>query len=102
MHYSYYMTNTDTGQCRCDALTNLNVPDGASGVDARCAQPLWICLIPIKGCQRRTELAVLVLHQHFSVRQRHFFTQYICDSLDTMIFIRPMTAKAVICAYQHR
>lgn len=61
------MINAETVQCRRDALTNLDVPDGASGVNARCAQPLWICLVPIKGCQRRTELAVLVLHQHFSV-----------------------------------
>ena len=39
----------------------LNVPYGACGVDAGGAQAVEVCLIPVKGCQRRAELAVLVL-----------------------------------------
>lgn len=58
------MTNICTVECQHGAVTHLDVPDGTRSVNARCAQPLWIRLIPIKGCQWRTELAVLVLHQH--------------------------------------
>ena len=41
---------------------HLYIPNGARGVDAGCAQALGVRLVPVEGCERRTELAVLVLH----------------------------------------
>ena len=47
-------------------MSDLNIPDGASGVYAGGTQPLWICLIPVKRGQGCAELAVFILHQQKS------------------------------------
>ena len=68
--YSALNTSTDTSRYLCALVTDLNIPDGACGVNARGTQPLWIGLVPIKGRQGSTELAVLVLHQNSTSRQQ--------------------------------
>lgn len=51
---------------------HLYIPNGARGVDAGRAQALGVCLVPVEGCERRTELAVLVLHLSQAASKKTF------------------------------
>lgn len=47
-----------------DRLARFDAPNGTGSVNRRSSHEIWVYLIPVERCERRTEIAVLVVVQN--------------------------------------